>query len=96
MEPDHEEARELLEKNQQVLQKQYEEAIGDIDQVPVVQIPQHEILWHKLDHRAGFLLSRIDGRLSFQDVIDVSGMSHFDASRILAQLQSMGVIGSRK
>ena len=64
--------------------------------VPVVQIPQHEIMWHKLDHRAGFLLSRIDGQLSFEDLLDVSGMSEFEACRILSQLMGQGVIGPRR
>jgi hypothetical protein len=96
LDPDSAEARDLLERNRAVLQGQYEQQIGDLELVPVVQIPQHEIMWHKLDHRAGFLLSRIDGQLSYGDIIDVSGMGSFEATRILAQLQGMGVIGHRK
>jgi len=95
MDPENAEARELLEKNRSVLLEHSRKQIGDLTQIPVIQIPQHEIMWHKLDHRAGFLLSRIDGQLSFEDIIDVSGMGEFEASRILSQLLSLGVIGPR-
>jgi hypothetical protein len=96
MDTDNAEARELLEKNRAILLEQSKEQIGDLAEVPVIQIPQHEIMWHKLDHRAGFLLSRIDGQLSFEEVIDVSGMGEFEASRILSQLMALGVIGPRR
>ncbi len=89
-------AQELLRRNQEILLAQYRRQLGDARAVPVVQIPQHEIMWHKLDHRAGFLLSRIDGQLSFEDLLDVSGMSEFEACRILSQLMSQGVIGPRR
>lgn len=96
VDPENEAATSLLEANRAVLLEQFVEEIGDVSAVPVVQIPQHEIMWHKLDHRAGFLLSRIDGQLSFEDIIDVSGMPRFEATRILAQLLSLSVIGPRK
>ncbi len=96
MDPDNSEAKALLKENRGVLLNQYKELLGDIQSVPVVQIPQHEIMWHKLDHRAGFILSRIDGQLTFEDIIDVSGMGEFEASRILSQLLNLGVIGPRR
>jgi len=96
MDSDNADARALLEKNRAILLSQSKDQIGDLAAVPVIQIPQHEIMWHKLDHRAGFLLSRIDGQLSFEEVIDVSGMGEFEASRILSQLMALGVIGPRR
>ena len=96
LDPQNVEARELLEENRRVLLEQHQTSIGDTTGVPVVLIPQHEIMWHKLDHRAGFLLSRIDGQLSYEDIIDVSGMGEFEASRILSQLISLGVIGAKR
>jgi len=96
LDPQNVEARELLEENRRVLLEQHRTTIGDQTGVPVVLIPQHEIMWHKLDHRAGFLLSRIDGQLSYEDIIDVSGMGEFEASRILSQLITLGVIGAKR
>ena len=89
-------ASRLLELNRQALLAQYEQLVDDLAQVPLVQVPQHEIVWHKLDHRAGFLLSRIDGMLSYADIVDISGMTRFETMRILAQLVEQGVISPRR
>lgn len=93
IEPDNAEGADLLQRNQEVLLGQYERTLGDMTLVPMVQIPPQEIVWHKLDHRAGFLLSRVDGMLSYDDILDISGMGRFEACRILAQLVEQGVIG---
>jgi hypothetical protein len=93
IEPTEPTAEELQRRNQEVLLRQYERQLVDLDAVPVVQIPQQEIVWHKLDHRAGFLLSRVDGMLCYDDILDISGMERFEACRILAQLVEQGVIG---
>ncbi len=95
-EPDHGAASALLARNEDALLEQYQQKLGDLDVVPVVRVPQHEIVWHKLDHRAGFLLSRVDGMLTFNDILDVSGMGRFETCRILSQLIDQGVIAPRK
>jgi hypothetical protein len=48
-----------------------------------------------LDPRAGFLLSRIDGSLSFEALFSVSGMSRLDTLRVLAQLLDQDIIAIR-
>ncbi|PIE18928.1 MAG: hypothetical protein CSA65_03745 [Proteobacteria bacterium] len=93
IEPSEATAQEFLRLNEEVLLRQYERQLVDLSTVPVIQIPQQEIVWHKLDHRAGFLLSRVDGMLSYDDILDISGMERFEACRILAQLVEQGVIG---
>jgi len=69
--------------------------LGDLDRTPEVLLPPHEILWHKLDHRAGFLLSRVDGRTSFSDIVTLSGLDEREATETLAQLVRLGLIGAR-
>jgi tetratricopeptide (TPR) repeat protein len=96
VEPDNAKTLKLLKRNQEILLKQYESRLSDLSAVPVIQVPQQEIVWHKLDHRAGFLLSRVDGMLSFDDILDISGMGRFEATRILAQLIEQGVIGTNR
>lgn len=91
-EPNHSAARELQRDCQQALVSQYEQVLIDLHAVPVVQVPPQQVLWQKLDHRAGFVLSRVDGVLSYEDILDISGMSHLEACRILAQLVQQGVI----
>lgn len=45
-----------------------------------------------LDHRAGFLLTFVDGRSSIDDILDASGLSRVDALHVLADLLTKGVI----
>jgi hypothetical protein len=45
-----------------------------------------------LDPKAAFVLSRIDGASSVEDVIDVSGLSRSDTLKILHELLTSGVI----
>jgi hypothetical protein len=51
-------------------------------------------VWLNLDHRAGFVLSQIDGEVNYEDLFSVSGMSRVDTARILSQLLRDGVIVS--
>ena len=93
--PGNADAARLLERIQQLLIKTYWAELGDMQQIPTVQVPRHEIIWQDMDHRTGFLLSRIDGLLSFQDIIDISGMNDFEACRILLKLLRDDVIGMK-
>jgi HD-GYP domain-containing protein (c-di-GMP phosphodiesterase class II) len=45
-----------------------------------------------LDHRAGFLLTFVDGMSSVDDILDASGLPRVDALHILADLLTKGVI----
>ncbi len=59
---------------------------------PVVAV-SGELLRHlPLDHRAGFLLSVMDGTMDLEAVIDVSAMPRADALRIVRRLFESGVI----
>ena len=85
-------APRFLERIQQSLLKRYWADIGDLSHVPAVKVPSHEILWQDMDHRQGFLLSRIDGMLTYEDIIDISGMDDFEVCRALVILKKDGVI----
>jgi len=82
----------LAVKMKERLTEAYVQEIGDLSVVPTVSAPRHELVWQKLDHRAGFLLSRVDGLLTFEDVIDISGMDEYEATRTLCGLLREGVI----
>lgn len=60
--------------------------------VPRVQVPEHEIRWLGLDHRQGFLLSRLDGESSIEDLVDLSGMTRLEVLRTLVELVEVGAI----
>lgn len=69
-----------------------ESLVGSLQQIPRVSADLSNLENKAIDSRAAFLLSRIDGRLSFDQVLDVAGMSREEASRILARLVSAGIL----
>jgi hypothetical protein len=85
----------ILHRHRDLLYRIYEGHIGDMSAVPLVAVPLHEISAQALDHRTGFLLSRIDGMLTFEDILDVAGMPRMEAYQILSNLLRRGVIEVR-
>ena len=53
------------------------------------------MLKYNLPAAAGFLLSAIDGRISVDELIAVSGMDPFEALRALANLLDAGIVEAR-
>jgi len=59
---------------------------------PAVAMLPGELRQMPLDHRAGFLLSLMDGSLDLEAIVDVSAMRREDALRILRDLYESGVV----
>jgi hypothetical protein len=76
-----------------MLLKMSEARIGPLSLVPKLMIKSGDLVWLNLDHRAGFVLSQVDGRVSFEEIFALSGMDRLDTARILAQLLRDQVIG---
>jgi hypothetical protein len=93
LEPNHSEARDYLHRNEATLTKMFESKLGDLNRAPRTLMRADEVIWMNMHHRAGFVLSRVDGTLSFDDLIEVAGIKRLDAVRILATLLSNGIIG---
>jgi len=83
------------ERSQHVRQAALEAKLGDLKRVPTVRLSPKELMQLKLDARAGFVLSRLDGRMSCEAVFSVSGMSRLDTMHVLAQLLDQDVITLR-
>lgn len=94
-EPTHGEASRLAENCRGVLQQMYVARLGALDRVPFVAVPREQLRWLSIDHRAGFVLSHVDGISSLEQILDVSGMPTLDALRILYELVQQRVIGIR-
>ena len=90
--PTHVEAREYAESCRAVLQQMYSAKIGPMDRVPVVEVAREQLRWLSIDHRAGFVLSLVDGVSSLEMILDVSGMPSLDALRILYELTQQHII----
>lgn len=88
----HTEARQLAETCRQRLRGMFEAKLGSMRRVPRLLLPPDQVRWLSLDHRAGFILSCIDGYSSIEEILDVSGMPSFDALRILHDLLQQKVI----
>ncbi|MEZ4374602.1 MAG: hypothetical protein R3B07_27540 [Polyangiaceae bacterium] len=90
--PNHADARRYADSCREVLTQMYAARLGQLDQVVSVAVPPDQIRWLSLDHRAGFLLSLVDGMTSIEEILDVSGMTRLDALRIMFTLVQQRVI----
>ena len=93
--PDHVEAAECGENCRTVLENMYAARLGPVDRVPMVIVPRAQMRWLSMDHRAGFVLSLIDGSSSVEMILDVSGMPKLDAYRILHELVQQKIVSFR-
>ena len=93
--PTDAEVAECAEHCRDVLAKMYAARLGPLDRVPFVVVARNQLHWLSLDHRAGFVLSHIDGISTLDMILDVSGMAHLDCLRILNELFQQRVIAFR-
>lgn len=93
--PDDVDARDCAEQSRAVLVQMYTAKIGPLDKVPQVMVPREQLRWLSLDHRAGFVLSLVDGMSSLEMILDMSGMPALDAMRILFELTQQRIITLR-
>lgn len=63
-----------------------------LSSVPLRILADHELLTLPLDHRAGFVLSHVDGATDIRTLIDVCGMTHDELVAVVDRLISLGAI----
>lgn len=93
--PSDDEATRTARECRETLTDLYEGKLGSLDRVPYVVVARDELRFLALDHRAGFLLSHIDGVSPLDSILDVSGMPRLDALRILVELVQKRVVSLR-
>jgi hypothetical protein len=54
---------------------------------PIRSLPDEDLASIGFDHRAAFLMSRMDGLISVSDLLHVAGMPRFEALRLIAALR---------
>lgn len=74
------------------LYRTYLERLGAADHVPRLAVNGGALTGLALDHRAGFLLSCVDGGSTVEEIIDVSAMPRLEAVRVLYELLQEGII----
>ncbi|AUX21656.1 uncharacterized protein SOCEGT47_021420 [Sorangium cellulosum] len=85
-------ARQYADSCVEMLRQMYQARLGDGSRVLRLAVPPDQIRSLSLDHRAGFLLSCIDGSSSIDEILDVSGMQTLEALRILYELVQEGIV----
>ena len=65
---------------------------SQVSGVLVVVAPIETLKQMPLDHRAGFLLSLMDGTVDLDTLIDVSGMPRDDVLSIVSELHEVGAV----
>ena len=88
----HNEAARCAETCRERLYEMYAARLGSLEHVPHVSVPPEQVRWLSLDHRAGFVLSCVDGQSTLEEILDVAGMPVLDALRILYELHSQRII----
>jgi hypothetical protein len=78
---------EAADRCHEDIERFYHSLLGGADRVP-----RHGAPTPDLDPRSAFLLSRLDGAMTVEDVLDVSGMPRLEAMRTLALLLRRGAI----
>jgi hypothetical protein len=94
-EPGNLEAAECGENCRTVLEGMFAAKLGALSRVPMVVVPRTQMRWLSIDHRAGFVLSLVDGSSSVDMILDVCGMPKLDALRILHELVQRKIVAFR-
>lgn len=88
------EAEQLREQIEAAMSKAVSQRLGSLDQVPRLKIAPNAIATLNLDHRAGFLLSLIDGYSTYEDLLDLASMPREEALAMFARLLKVGAISA--
>lgn len=84
--------QKLITRNKDTIMQVFQSYIGDLDRMPQLAKPLQELQNAPINPRAAFLLSRIDGSLTIDELLDVSGMPRLEAYRHICQLFLRGIL----
>ena len=85
-------AQKLITRNRDTIMTIFQTFVGDMERQPQLAKPLHELQNAPISPRAAFLLSRVDGTLTVDELLDVSGMPRMEAYRYLCQLFLRGIL----
>lgn len=85
-------AQKLIHRNRDAIMAVFQTFLGDLQRQPQLARPLHELASAPISPRAAFLLSRIDGQVSIDEILDICGMPRVEAFRYLCQLQLRGIL----
>jgi hypothetical protein len=77
---------EVIEPARPLFERAFEGYVGSMEAVPEHAMSHAALAGQELDHRAGFLFSRVDGVMPIEHLLDIAGMPRFEALRIFSGL----------
>ncbi|MBN2802624.1 MAG: hypothetical protein JXR91_05995 [Deltaproteobacteria bacterium] len=95
LEPDSLDAIQYKKSCQERLLSMYLSKIGELSNTPRLKVDNHELMWRNLDSTSGFILSRVDGFSTYDNILDISGLPTFETCKILYQLIGDGLIENK-
>lgn len=90
--PGHARAREFADACREKLAALYLARLGGGHRAIERKVQPSDVRWLGIDHRAGFMLSQIQGDTSIEELVDISGMPRHDALKILVELVGSGAV----
>lgn len=88
----HVAAGTFVDECRTIFERRIAKDLAPLDRIVVLSQPLHPLMSTEIDHRVGFMLSRIDGVMTIEELVDVSGMSRVDALRLIADCAARGLI----
>lgn len=85
-------ATKYADASREKLEQFYVSRLGTLAAKLRVIVRENDVRWLGLDHRAGFLLSRIDGNHSIDELLDMSGMPRLEALRTFSDLLDLRAV----
>jgi hypothetical protein len=93
--PDSAVGQKAIQANRDLILEIYRGYLGNPKATVSLAVTMQQLSQREIDARAAFLASRIDGTMSLEDLLDISGMPTLEAYQLLARLRMQGIIDLR-
>jgi len=90
--PDNMETHSFYEMVRGKQLKNYIKEAGQPERIPILLKRTEELMRFNLTKEAGFILSLIDGHVTLDDIVSLSGMDKFSTYSNIVKLKRLGVI----
>ncbi len=90
--PTHAASQLFVQECRTLLEHQLTRRLGSLERVVTLRAPLQALMGATLDARTAFLLSRIDGPMTIEDLLDLAPMPRADALRILVAALEDGLV----
>jgi hypothetical protein len=91
-EPESVLGQKLIHRHRDTILGILQQYLGNLARIPKLAKPIHELANTQMSSRAAFLSSRVDGYVSLEELLDITGMSRLETFRLLCQLTMRGVL----